>query len=118
MSSHVIQSWSLGLEVQISLQLCMWGKHGSSQVLFMFVCGPQFCGEPSSHSHLKIALILFYLVHLIIVEGVKIIEATDCLLQYLLDAALQTQCPVYNQETIRCSLDITQGDSPTRNCVL
>ena len=65
--------------------------------LSMFVWGPSLCGEPSSHSHLRTALLLVCLEHPIIVKGVRRVEATEHLLQDLLGAALQIQYPVCNR---------------------
>ena len=48
--------WGLGVEVQISLHLGLCDTHVAAlwegpRFLSMFVWGPSFCGEPSSHSH-------------------------------------------------------------------
>ena len=41
--------------------------------LSMFVWGPCLCGEPSSYSHLRAALMVVCLVHPTIVSGVRIV---------------------------------------------
>ena len=65
---HLRRSRRLGVEVQVSLRLGLCGTRVETlregrRFLSMFVWGPSLCAEPSSHSHLRTALLLVCLVH-------------------------------------------------------